>query len=143
MQALIFWGVILIMALIVEFNTAALISVWFAVGALAAYIASFFGDFIAQLGTFVFVSTLALVLTFVVFKKKPFQPQKNVTGNDLFIGKNALVTENVDNVRGLGRVKMDDIDWCAVSENGNNIPADTIVSIVSVKGSTLTVKPVA
>ncbi|GHU55363.1 protease [Clostridia bacterium] len=131
------------MALAVEFHTAALVSVWFAVGAVAAYIVSFFADFLAQLGAFVFVSALALVLTFVVFKKTPFKAQKNVGGNDLFIGKNAVVTEEINNAKSIGRVTLDDIAWSAISENGLEISQDTLVSVVAVKGSTLTVRPLA
>ncbi|MDR0917752.1 MAG: NfeD family protein, partial [Oscillospiraceae bacterium] len=62
MGALMFWGIVLILALAVEFHTAALISVWFAVGAVAAYIVSLFDGFIALVGAFVLVSALALVL---------------------------------------------------------------------------------
>ena len=61
---LIFWGIIFILAAIAECTTMQLITIWFAVGALAAVIAALCGlGFTAQFAIFVLASFLLLLLT--------------------------------------------------------------------------------
>ena len=60
---LILWAVVFVLTVILELATAQIVSIWFAAGALAAFIASFFLPFEAQLIIFVLVSVLFLVAT--------------------------------------------------------------------------------
>lgn len=144
MFELLFWGAILIMAIAVELHTAALVSVWFAVGAVFAYISSFFfSEFTVQLGIFTAVSVISLILSFVLVKRRPFKKSdRPVTGGEFYIGKNAVVTEEINNVKGTGRVKLEDSFWLAISENKEDIPTDEIVTVKSIDGAKLIVTSV-
>lgn len=138
----IFWIIILVAAILVEAATAALISIWFASGALAALIAAALGSsWIIQLTLFVVFSAILLIFTRPLVKKlfpKKFIP----TNSDSYAGKTAVVVEDIDTARGMGRVKFNGVDWIAVAENGELIPKDTVVRITAVKGAKLLVEKV-
>ena len=67
-------------------------------------------------------------------------------GNDLLsladdqeIGRIAVVIQEVDPVKNTGRVRLDGVDWIAVSQDGTIIPENTSVRIEAVSGTKLTV----
>lgn len=62
------------------------------------------------------------------------------TNADLDIGKTAAVIEKIDPTINTGRVTLNGVDWCAVSENGEAIPKDAIVTIVEISGAKLIVR---
>lgn len=136
----IFWIIILVAAILVEAATAALISIWFAAGAVAALIAASLGaSWIIQLILFVVFSAILLIFTRPLVKKlfpKKFIP----TNSDSYAGKTAVVVEDIDTVRGMGRVKFNGVDWIAVTENEELIPKDSVVRIKEVKGAKLLVE---
>ncbi|MGN0604171.1 MAG: NfeD family protein [Oscillospiraceae bacterium] len=138
----IFWIIVLVAAILVEAATAALISIWFASGALAALIAAALGaSWMIQLTLFVVFSAILLIFTRPLVKKlfpKKFIP----TNSDSYAGKTAVVVEDIDSARGMGRVKFNGVDWIAVTENGELIPKDTVVRIKAVKGAKLLVEKV-
>ena len=64
MTYLIFWGVIFVVSLIAEIASMQLISIWFTVGSVGAFIAAMNGvGFPGQLGIFVLISVLLLLIT--------------------------------------------------------------------------------
>lgn len=138
----IFWIIVLVAAILVEAATAALISIWFASGALAALIAAALGaSWMIQLTLFVVFSAILLIFTRPLVKKlfpKKFIP----TNSDSYAGKTAVVVEDIDTARGVGRVKFNGVDWIAIAENGELIPKDTVVRITAVKGAKLLVEKV-
>lgn len=138
----IFWIIVLVAAILVEAATAALISIWFASGALAALIAAALGaSWMIQLTLFVVFSAILLIFTRPLVKKlfpKKFIP----TNSDSYAGKTAVVVEDIDSARGMGRVKFNGVDWIAITENGELIPKDTVVRITAVKGAKLLVEKV-
>ncbi len=138
----IFWIIVLVAAILVEAATAALISIWFASGALAALIAAALGaSWMIQLTLFVVFSAILLIFTRPLVKKlfpKKFIP----TNSDSYAGKTAVVVEDIDSARGVGRVKFNGVDWIAVTENEELIPKDTVVRIKAVKGAKLLVEKV-
>lgn len=138
----IFWIIVLVAAILIEAASAALISIWFASGALAALIAAALGaSWIIQLTLFVVFSAILLIFTRPLVKKlfpKKFIP----TNSDSYAGKTAVVVEDIDSARGMGRVKFNGVDWIAVTENEELIPKDTVVRITAVKGAKLLVEKV-
>lgn len=114
---------------------------WFAVGAIVALIVSFITSNIAiQAVVFLIVSMILLVfmkpLTNKLFKNKT-KDELNING---IIGKNALVTKTIDNLKGVGEVKINGEAWRAVSENDEIIEAQNQVEIVKIDGVKLIVK---
>lgn len=140
MGYLIFWGIIFVAALIAEIASMQLISIWFAVGAAGSFIAALTGlGFPAQLGIFVLVSVILLLVTRPLLSKLRVRVQPR-TNADLNIGESAVVIETVDPAHGTGRVKLGGVDWMAISETGSTIPAETIVLVTRVEGAKLYVR---
>ena len=130
----IVWVVIMVVFLVVEAATAGLTCIWFAIGALAALIAALFGAPIwLQLVWFFVVSvvtlyfTRPLVLKYVNSRSQP-------TNADMVIGKEALVTEAIDNVESAGAVAVGGKVWTARSENGEPIEVGSIVTVLRIEG---------
>lgn len=135
----IVWVVIMVVFLVVEAATAGLTCIWFAIGALAALIAALFGAPIwLQLVWFFVVSvvtlyfTRPLVLKYVNSRSQP-------TNADMVIGKEALVTEAIDNVESTGAVAVGGKVWTARSENGEPIEVGSIVTVLRIEGVKLIV----
>ena len=135
----IVWVVIMVVFLVVEAATAGLTCIWFAIGALAALIAALFGAPIwLQLVWFFVVSvvtlyfTRPLVLKYVNSRSQP-------TNADMVIGKEALVTEAIDNVESAGAVAVEGKVWTARSENGEPIEVGSIVTVLRIEGVKLIV----
>ena len=100
------WLGITVVAAIVEAAVPALVSVWFGPGGLAALVASLFGAPLwRQVALFLVVSGAALILTRPLVKR--IQSRKTISTNaDMVLGKTALVTEEINNLLGAGRVTV-------------------------------------
>lgn len=134
MITFIFWLVILVAGVLIEASTFALVSIWFAVGALAAGIAALLGA-PAGVQTLIFlvVSVAMLVITRPLLKK--LMPRGYIpTNGELDIGKAAVVIETVNAAAGTGRVRFDGVDWGARTENGSVIDEGKTV-IIKAKGA--------
>lgn len=133
------WIAVIAAAIIVEAISAQLLSIWFALGGIAALITSFFSDSIAvQLIVFAVVSIAAIALIFPAARKSL---KKNTvkTNADRYIGKLAVVTEDISNIHAVGQVKVDNQLWSARSDNDNDIPAGTKVTVLRIEGVKLIV----
>ena len=136
----ILWLVLLILFLVAEGATAAVTTIWFAIGAVAAMIAALLGAEIwLQVVLFAFVSVICLLALRPVLKKY-LDPKKTKTNIDALIGKQALVQEDIDNLSGTGRVKLDGMQWSARSADGEKIEKDTIVVVEKIEGVKVFVK---
>ena len=137
----IIWIILAVVFAAVEFGTVALISVWFVGGAVAALIASLLGAKV-WLQVLIFAGVSALLLLLVrPFLRKYVDPHKIKTNVDALVGKKAVVIEPVDNLEGLGTVKLNGNIWTARSVDGANIPADTVVEVQAIEGVKLMVVP--
>ncbi|MDR1674231.1 MAG: NfeD family protein [Oscillospiraceae bacterium] len=139
MYELITWGVILIVAVIVELSTAQLVSVWFAAGALVAFLVSLLTNWglAGQSVVFVLASGILLLLTRPLAKK--FKPKFVPTNMELLVGDTAVITEEVDSERGTGRAKLSGTEWFVISESGEPIEPGTSVEIKAIDGIKLVV----
>jgi membrane protein implicated in regulation of membrane protease activity len=136
---LIFWGIIFAVMVIVELASFQLISIWFAVGALGAFLVSLFtsATFTLQLIIFVVLSALLLILTRPILKKIIKPPI--ATNTELDIGKIAIIIEEVNNLKGTGRASLNGVDWSAISQNGEIIENGKTVKVEEINGSKLIV----
>ena len=137
---ILFWAVAFVFFLVCEVATcSALVSVWFALGAL---IAMFFAiaklSFLVQCIVFVASSAILVALTRPLVKK--LQGKKIATNYELDEGMTAAVIEDIDNTANKGRVRLSGTDWAARSEDGRPIPAGHAVIVVKVDGSKLIVR---
>ena len=137
----IFWIILAIAFVIIEFGTVALVSVWFVGGSLAAMaVALAEGPLWLQVLLFILVS-LILLLLLRPFLRKYVYANKSPTNVDAVIGREALVTEDIDNLAGTGTIKLDGVIWTARSVDNGRIPAGTVVAIQSVQGVKAMVAP--
>ena len=121
MAQTIFWLVAMVILLVIEAVVPGLISIWFALGALAALISALFHAPIwLQLVWFVLVSVLTLVLTRPLVKKY-VNSRTTPTNADMGIGKDAVVTERIDNLHAKGAVLLDGKTWTARMAGENEI----------------------
>ncbi len=136
-----FWLAVMIVLLIIEGVVPGLVSVWFAVGALAAMISALFeAPFWLQTVWFLIVSIASLCLTRPLVKKyvnSKVQP----TNADALIGKECIVTESIDNIAGEGAVKISGQVWTARSTDDSvKIAQGKIVTVKEIRGVKLIVE---
>jgi len=135
-----FWLVALVLFIIFEAATSALVSLWFIGGSLAALLAAIFGAPIwAQVILFLAVS-VALLFALRPLMKKFVTPRKIVTNARGNIGKNAIVTETIDDLHGKGAVKISGVLWSARSADGSTIEEGTIVRVTELEGAKVCVE---
>ncbi len=137
------WVALLAIFIVVEAATAQLLTIWFAVGSLAALITTFITDnIIVQVIVFVVISAIALAITRPLVKKMT-QAKKQPTNADMYIGKEAIVTEDINNLEAKGLVKVGGSVWTARTEVDNyTIPAGSHVTVVKIEGVKLIVRPI-
>lgn len=142
----IVWIIVLVVMMILEGVTAQLVSVWFVAGALAAAVTSFFiGSFTVQLFVFIGVSLVLLAATRPFVKKVKASAEYIPTNADRYIGKTAVVLEDIDDVSGKGQVKVGGSIWSARVSNdlkGTSISTGTEVIVKDIVGVKLIVEPV-
>ena len=125
--------------LIVEAGTVALVSIWFALGALAALVSCVLGaEMWLQITVFLVVSLVLLALLWKRVRSKLTTTKTNV---DSVIGAEGYVTEAIDNLSYTGRVKLGGITWAARSTSGAGIPVGTLVKVERIEGVKVFVSP--
>mgnify|MGYP004619531397 FL=1 len=133
------WLALFVVFLIVEAGTVALVSIWFALGALAALAACVLGaEMWLQITVFLVVS---LVLLAVLWKRVRNKLTTTKTNVDSVIGAEGYVTEAIDNLSYTGRVKLGGITWAARSTSGAGIPVGTLVKVERIEGVKVFVSP--
>lgn len=136
----VFWFVLLIAFSVIEAVTVQLVSVWFALGSIGALIAAFLGaKFLAQITVFIIVSVICIIATRPIIRKFHSKGVQS-TNADRCIGQNAMVIEQIDNMKAQGQVRVNGNVWTARSEDNEIIPVETIVKIVKIEGVKLIVK---
>ena len=134
------WLVVAVILGVIEAVTVSLISVWFAIGALAAIIPAYFGVPVwGQILVFLAVSAVAFAFTKRFFKDV-VKVKKQPTNSDSLIGSDGIVTTEINNLEGSGKVFISGLTWSARSEDGNNIPEGAVVTVFRIEGVTLVVK---
>lgn len=133
------WIAVIVAAVVVEVASMQLLSIWFAIGGIAALITSFLTDSIAiQIIVFIVVSAIALALIFPVVRKS-MKKEHEKTNADRYVGKLAVVTEEISNINAKGQVKVDNQIWSARSEDGSDFPVGTKVKVLRIEGVKLIV----
>ena len=140
MMAVIWLG-LMVLFLLIEAGTVALVSLWFAAGALAAILVSLLGGKLVIQGVvFLVVSCVLLALARPVLRKY-YTPRITRTNVDSLPGSLGLVTVDIDNVVGAGEVKLGAMTWTARSTDGSPIPAGTQVRVDRIEGVKAFVSP--
>ncbi len=136
-----FWLIALVVFLVVEGATVNLVSIWFAIGALAALISAICqAPLWMQVFWFVVISAVSVAVTRPLAKKY-LTPRHRPTNADRFIGMAGFVTERIDNLGETGSAQVGGRIWSARSESGAVIEAGEKVRSVRIEGVKLIVAP--
>ncbi len=128
------WTIILIGMILIELVTQGLTTIWFAGGALIALVLALAGTPVwVQVAAFLAVSILLLVFTRPLAQKY-FNTNRSRTNVESLVGKEAIVLEEIDNIRESGKIKLNGLEWTARSFGGENIPKDSIVTVHHIEG---------
>ncbi|MBR6029527.1 MAG: NfeD family protein [Clostridia bacterium] len=135
------WLALFVILLVVEGLGPGLICLWFAFGALIAFVCSLSGaSLIVQIIAFA-LSSLLFVLLLRPLALRYVNAKKTATNADAVIGKEGVVIREIDELKGEGQVKIAGQVWTARSEDGSVIAVDTIVRACGIQGAKLMVTP--
>lgn len=128
------WIIIAGICFVAEIFTTGFLVFWFGISALITMIASFFiSDIVIQTTIFVIFSVILLFATRPFINK--FIHTKTVKTNVFsIIGKKGIVIKEINSIEGKGQIKVDGEVWSAEGLNGQNIPKDSEIEIVEIKG---------
>ena len=134
------WLAVFVLLIVIELATMGLTTIWFAGGAVAGFIASMLGaNVVIQAVVFFVVSIVLLIFTrpFAVWYINSNKTKTNIDG---LIGQEALVLEEINNIRETGCARLEGKEWTARSVDDSVIPADTVVIVERIEGVKLIVK---
>lgn len=135
----VIWIVLLVLFLVLEAATVQLVSAWFALGALCALLANLCGvGVVWQVVLFLVVSAICLIATRPLVKKMTATKIQK-TNADRCIGAEAVVLEEINNLKSTGLVKAMGNTWTARSEDGSVIQKDAVVIVRKMEGVKLIV----
>lgn len=128
------WLGLILLSIVVELATFALVAVWFIPPAIVAFVLSLFSiSFWIQCAVFFVLSAGTLSLSMLFFNKA-INRHVQKTNADALIGEKAVVTETIDNLNGTGRVKIGGKDWSARSRDQSVIPSGQAVTVTAIEG---------
>lgn len=134
------WLIIFIVMLVFEIATLGLTSIWFAFGALVAFVLAILGlNVFLQIAGFLIVSGLLMALVRPLAAKY-FNKNREKTNLDALIGKTGYVTVEINNLKGQGEVNLSGHIWTARSADETVIPVDSKVEITALEGVKAIVK---
>ncbi len=134
------WLAVTAAALIIEFITSELVSVWFVGGGLVAMLLAGLGlDWYFHVPAFIVVS-FALMVCFRQLALKKLNKAAEKTNAETVIGKEFELLTDIG-FNKAGSVKINGVVWTAVAEDENaEIPAGTKVIIEKIEGNKYIVK---
>jgi len=140
-EDVLLWLGATVVLFIAEAVTVNLVTVWFALGALAAFIAAVAGaELWLQIVLFLAVTVITLIFTRPIAKKH-INGKHEATNADMVIGKTAVVTEDIDNLAGKGAVTCMGKVWTARSLNDEKFTVGDEVTVEKIQGVKLIVSP--
>ena len=140
-EMMILWLIVLIVTLVIEAMTMGLTTIWFSGGALAAMIVELLkGSISIQVIVFLVISLILLFYTRPIAVKH-FNKKREKTNLDSVIGKTAVVTIPIHNLKETGQVMLDGKEWTARSnDSSKQFDKDALVKVVSINGVKLMVE---
>lgn len=138
------WLIIAGVCLVIEIATVGFLVFWFAVAALiTALLSLFIHNVIAQTVIFILTSVILILLT-KPLTNKITKKDVAVTNSNTVIGKEAIVTKEINTTAGsVGQIKVAGDTWSAITENYDNpITVGSTVKILRIDGVKLVIEPI-
>lgn len=120
-----------------------LVSIWFAMGSLAALIVSAHGAGLGLQTTIFVVVSAGLLAALWPLTKKFLNPKTQKTNIDSIIGSECHVLTDIDNIDATGQVKLNGMEWSARSSDGSKIQKGALVKVDRIEGVKVYVSPVS
>lgn len=142
MEYLLIWLIAIVVFAALEAATYQMICIWFAVGSIGAFLGTYAGvGFNMQMIIFILLSVICLVCfrpLSIRFLKKNTGIKTNV---DALVGKEILITKDVDNIKAEGEGKVNGLPWTVRSADDSvKFEAGEIAYIERVEGVKLIVR---
>ena len=144
MESWIWWLIAAVIATLGELTITGFFLAPFAIGAIGALIADLLGASEALAWVIFAVTTLVGLLALrPIAKKHMTTPPEIRTGTAALVGHTGTVTQDVDNDRNQGAIRLDEGEvWTARVEDGAApLGAGARVEITEIRGATAVVKP--
>lgn len=140
MMESICWLIVFLVLLVIEIFTLGLTTVWFAIGAVAAFISTLAGaNVIVQMVLFLAVSIITLIATRPIAVKY-FSKGIEKTNIEGIIGKNVVITQRIPDVNTTGKASLNGEIWIARSLENEPLEEGELAEIIAVEGVKLIVK---
>lgn len=118
-----------------------MVSIWFTFGGCFSLIAYLLGaNFKVQVIVF-FISSIMFFLVFKPLTKKYMRSKVEPTNCDRYIGKRYHLIKGITEEKS-GEIKINDLIWYVVSNDGCDIEAGSLVEILAFEGSKAIVRKV-
>ena len=137
------WFFLMVFFIFLEAGTVALVSTWFAAGALAAMIIALCGGGLWLQCVVFLVISVVLLISLRGFLRKHITPKQIKTNVDSIVGTEGLVTATIDNLASTGQVKLGGMEWSARSTSGEVIQSGERIRVDRVEGVKVFVTPVS
>lgn len=138
-MAIYIWFVVIAAALVIEFITNEMVSLWFAGGGIVGLILTFCGlDWYYQALAFIVVSGI-LLLSFRKLVMKVLMKDEIYMNADKSIGQVFMLLTPIK-FNEVGTIKINDITWNVMTEDNTALPVGTLVKIVELRGNRYIVK---
>lgn len=139
----VIWLIVVIVMVIIEFATMGLTTIWFAGGALIGIVVAAAGGPVwLQVLLAIIVSAVLLVFTRPLAMKH-FNKDRIKTNAESLIGRQAIVTGEINNLQAMGQVTVNGMEWTARAiMDGKTIERGAVVVIRGINGVKLLVEEV-
>lgn len=137
----IFWLIAFGVLLLIEILTLGLTTIWFAAGALVAFLAAALNmPLLVQVIAFLVVSILMLIFTRPIMTKH-LNAKTTKTNAESLVGEKARVLIPVNNLKSEGQVMVNGMEWTARSTKDEvTFAKDEMVKIVGISGVKLIIE---
>lgn len=134
------WLLAFVLFLVIEIGTVSLASIWFAVGSLIAFVVSMICDVLwIQILVFLLVSLVLLVATRPIAERF-LNKNREKTNVDAMVGRQGIVTAEINNLKAVGEVTLSGQVWTARSKSEQPIPEGVTVVVREIQGVKLIVE---
>ena len=142
-MAVYLWLGIMVVLLLIEAVSVGLFTIWFAIGALAALIASALGMGVLGQITLFFLISLALLFFTRPIAVNYINPHRIRTNYEDLVDKVVKITECVDNRKSTGTAVLNGQEWTArMQEDDLILPAGEMAKVAAIEGVKLILVPV-
>lgn len=112
MEYLLVWLVAIIVFIALEASTYQLICIWFAIGSIGGFVSAYLSaGFETQLIVFIVLSVITLLCLRPVSMKLLKNKNSIKTNVDALVGREVLITKEVNNINGRGEGKVNGLPW--------------------------------